>query len=238
MKLSVTDTTVAQVKVDYHSVTVQKVTGSQRPLRVDAARNAELLIRTAWRAFQESGVEVSLEEVAKRAGVGVATLYRRFPSKDDLLLAVLEWRYSEEIAPAFEKALVDDDAWRAMATAMECALSVAASARGVIRAARDPAGLLAGLKSRYLADLTTIVQRAQDAGVVRDDLTTDDIRMMLFMMLSSVRMITAASTAWRRSLGLLLDGLRPSAATPLPPLDGESVFDPGELMVPGDCDDR
>jgi AcrR family transcriptional regulator len=93
MTLSVTVSTVAQVKVDYHSVTVREVTGSQRPLRVDAARNAELLIRTAWRAFQESGVEVPLDEIAKRAGVGVATLYRRFPSKDDLLLAVLEWRY-------------------------------------------------------------------------------------------------------------------------------------------------
>jgi AcrR family transcriptional regulator len=199
------------------------VTGPQRPLRIDAARNAELLVRTAWRAFKESGVEVSLEEIAKRAGVGVATLYRRFPSKDDLLLAVLEWRYAEEIEPALEKALVDDDPWRAMVTTLEAALTVAAAAHSVIRAARDPATLLDGLKSRYFTDLTAIVQRAQAAGVVRDDLSATDIRMVLFMLISSIRLATVPSV-WRRSLALLLDGLRPSAANPLPPLE-EAVFD-------------
>jgi hypothetical protein len=94
------------------------------------------------------------------------------------------------------------------------------------------------LKSRYFADLTTIVQRAQDAGVVRGDLTPYDIRMLLFMMISSIRMVTAPSTAWRRGLGLLLDSLRPSAATPLPPVDGEGVFGPAEHVMAGDCDDH
>jgi AcrR family transcriptional regulator len=203
------------VKVRYQSVTVRKVT-SPRPLRVDAARNAELLTRTAWRAFTESGPEVPLEEIARRAGVGVATLYRRFPSKDDLLVAVLEWRYAEEIAPVVGQALVDDDPWHAMVGAMEAAMTLAAAAHGVLKAAREPAVLLAGVKSRFLTDLTAIVQRAQDARQVRDDLSADDIRMVLFMLVSCVRMATRPSAGWRRGLGLLLDALRPAAATPLP----------------------
>jgi AcrR family transcriptional regulator len=200
---------------------------TSRPLRTDAARNAELLVRSAWRSFVESGPDTPLEEVAKRAGVGVATLYRRFPTKEDLLLAVLEWRYAEDIEPAFENALADSDAWRAMVTALEAALEVAVSARRVIQAARDPGALLDGIKLRYIAGLTGVVQRAQNAGVVRADVTEADIRMMLFMLISSVRMSTGQSIVWRRALGVLLDGLRPASATPLP--DG----DPGPLADTG-----
>jgi AcrR family transcriptional regulator len=206
--------TVAQLKVNYQSVTVRDVTTS-RPLRVDAARNAELLIRTAWRAFTEAGADVPLEEIARRAGVGVATLYRRFPSKDDLLLAVLEWRYAEAVEPVVAQALVDDDPWRAMVRSFEAAMTVAASAHGVIKATREPARLLSELKTRYFADLSSIVQRAQIAGVVRADQTNEDIRIVLFMLISSIRVATGPSTGWRRALGLLLDGLRPEAATPL-----------------------
>lgn len=208
---------------------------TSRPLRTDAARNAELLVRSAWRAFVESGPETPLEEVAKRAGVGVATLYRRFPTKEDLLLAVLEWRYAEDIQPAFEKALADSDAWRAMVTALEAALEVAVSARRVIQAARDPGALLDGIKLRYIAGLTGVVQRAQAAGVVRADITEADIRMMLFMLISSVRMSTGQSIVWRRALGVLLDGLRPTAATPLPAGSPDPDPDPDPLHDPHAC---
>ncbi|MEV4315345.1 helix-turn-helix domain-containing protein [Actinocrispum sp. NPDC049592] len=185
---------------------------TQRPLRTDAARNAELLVHAAWRAFTETGAtDIPMEEIARRAGVGVATLYRRFPSKDDLLLAVLEWRYAEGVEPVIEQALVDDDPWRAMAECLHAALQIAASAHRVIKSAREPEILIQGLKNRYFNDFTRIVQRAQAAGVVRDDLSADDIRLMLFMLISTVRI----DASWHRGLGLLLDGLRPSAATPL-----------------------
>jgi AcrR family transcriptional regulator len=194
---------------------VQEAT--QRPLRVDAARNAELLVRTAWQAFTEAGTGVPLDEIAKRAGVGVATLYRRFPTKDDLLLAVLEWRYVEEVEPVLEKALVDDDPWRAMVTTLEAAMAVIVSAMGVVKAVRDPATLLSGLKTRYVEDLTEIMRKAQKAGGIRADLTVDDLRIVLFMLISCVRMDTLPATGWRRGLGVLLDGLRASSATELPP---------------------
>ncbi|SMD17638.1 TetR/AcrR family transcriptional regulator [Kibdelosporangium aridum] len=189
---------------------------SQRPLRVDAARNAELLVRAAWRAFIESGTEVPLDEIAKRAGVGVATLYRRFPTKDDLLLAVLEWRYAEHIQPAVARALVDPDPWRAVVTALETALAMAAEAHPVIKALRDPGYLLSGLKNRFIADLTTIVDRAQDAGVVRPDLRPSDLPMVVFMLISTLRVSPDPVEGWRRSCALLLAGLRPGSDIPLP----------------------
>jgi len=196
---------------------------SQRPLRVDAARNAELLVRAAWRAFTELGPEVPLDEIARRAGVGVATLYRRFPSKDDLLLAIMEWRYAEYIQPAVARALVDPDPWRAVVTALEAAMTIASEAHSVVRAVRDPGSLLTGLKDRFLADFGTIVRRAQDAGAVRDDLRYSDLPMLVYMLISAMRVSADPAEGWRRCLGLLLPGLRPDSGIPLPD------------SPPGDC---
>ncbi|MBP2326173.1 AcrR family transcriptional regulator [Kibdelosporangium banguiense] len=188
---------------------------SQRPLRVDAARNAELIVRTAWRVFSELGTEVPLDEVAKQAGVGVATLYRRFPSKDDLLFAILQWRYAEQIEPAINSALVDEDPWRALVTAISASLDVASAEHAVIKALRDRKSLLHGLMDRYFADLGAILQRAQQAGLVRADLRGNDLPMVFYMIIGSMRVAEPAS-GWRRCLGVLLDGMRPAAATPLP----------------------
>lgn len=192
------------------------VTGSsQRPLRVDAARNAELIVRTAWRVFNELGTEVPLDEVARRAGVGVATLYRRFPSKDDLLFAILQWRYAEQIEPAINRALVDEDPWHALVIAIRASLDVAAAEHAIIKALSDKKPLLAGLMDNYFVDLGTILRRAQQAGAVRADLRETDLPMVFFMIIGSMRVADPVND-WHRCLGLLLDGMRPDAATPLP----------------------
>ncbi|ALG11272.1 TetR/AcrR family transcriptional regulator [Kibdelosporangium phytohabitans] len=210
---------------------------SQRPLRVDAARNAELIVRAAWRAFTESGGEVPLDEIARRAGVGVATLYRRFPSKSDLLLAIMEWRYADFIQPVVARALVDEDPWRAVVTALEAALTVMGQAHPVIKAVHDPGPLLAGLKARFLNDFATIVTRAQDAGVVRADLRTSDLPMTVYMLISTVRVTTDPVDGWRRPLALLLSGLRPDSGIPLPDVP---VLDaqPWNNATGGDCADH
>lgn len=191
-------------------------TSSQRPLRVDAARNAELIVRAAWRAFSESGPEVPLDEIARRAGVGVATLYRRFPSKSDLLRAIVEWRYDILVQPALARALVDDDPWHAVVSALESALMVMGEAHPVIKAVREPGPLLAGLKSRFLNDFATIIDRAQAAGVVRADLRTSDLPVVVYMLIGVLRVTTDPVDGWRRCLGLLLSGLRPGSDVPLP----------------------
>jgi AcrR family transcriptional regulator len=84
--------------------TMTRSPGSDRPLRADAARNRDRIVEAAVADFAEHGLEVPLEDVAQHAGVGIATLYRRFPSRDDLVAACFERRVAE-YAQAAEDAL-------------------------------------------------------------------------------------------------------------------------------------
>lgn len=187
-----------------------------RPLRADAARNAARIVRAARAAFLESGADVALDEVARRAGVGVATLYRRFPSKDDLIRAIIEWRYAERVEPVTTLALADPDPWHGLVATLEAAVTVAAEEDAIFTAARDPARLVAALMRRYFAELATVVRRGQDAGVIRADLVPDDLPPLVFMLISTLRVTEPGGAGWRRYLALLLDALRPGAAGPLP----------------------
>jgi AcrR family transcriptional regulator len=189
---------------------------SVRPLRADAARNAERIMRAAREAFAESGTGVPLEEIAKRAGVGVATLYRRFPSKDDLLRAVVEWRYAEQVESVIQQALADDDPWHGFVATLAAALTVAAEEHGTIKASRDSAKLIDAIMARFFPDLATLVRRGQDAGLIRSDLTPADLPPLVFMLMSTLWLTESGNAHWRRYLSLLLDGLRPSSASPLP----------------------
>jgi AcrR family transcriptional regulator len=187
-----------------------------RPLRADAARNAERIVRAAREAFAGSGTDVALEEVARRAGVGVATLYRRFPSKDDLIRAVVEWRYAEQVEPVMAAALAQTDPWQGLVATLDAALTVAAEEHATIKAARDPRRLVDAIMGRFFPDLATVVRRGQDAGQIRADLTPDDLPPLVFMLISTLRLTEPGSFEWRRYLALLLDALRPTAAGPLP----------------------
>ncbi len=187
-----------------------------RPLRADAARNAERIVRAAWAAFAESGTDVALEEVARRAGVGVATLYRRFPSKDDLIRAIVEWRYADQIEPVMALALADADPWQGLFATLDAALTVAAEERATIKAARDPGKLVDAIMSRFFPELATIVRHGQDAGVIRTDLTPADLPPLVFMLFSTLRRTESGGDQWRRYLVLVLDALRPASASPLP----------------------
>ncbi|HEX5117984.1 MAG TPA: helix-turn-helix domain-containing protein [Pseudonocardiaceae bacterium] len=187
-----------------------------RPLRADAARNAERIVRAARAAFAESGTDVALDEVARRAGVGVATLYRRFPSKDDLIQAVVEWRYAEQVEPVLAGALADPDPWRGMVATLDAALTVAAEEHATIKAARDPRRLVDAIMARFFTELATIVRRGQDAGQIRADLTPADLPPLVFMLISMLRLTEPGGTEWRRYLVLVLDALRPASASPLP----------------------
>jgi AcrR family transcriptional regulator len=187
-----------------------------RPLRADAARNAERIMHAARDAFAESGADVSLEEVARRAGVGVATLYRRFPSKDDLIRSIVEWRYAEQVEPVMAAALADGDPWHGLVATLDAALTVAAEERGIIKASRDSGLLVSGILDRFFPELATIVRRGQDAGQIRADLTPADLPPLVYMLVSTLRLTEPGYADWRRYLSLLLDALRPSSASPLP----------------------
>ncbi|GAA3987315.1 TetR/AcrR family transcriptional regulator [Allokutzneria multivorans] len=192
----------------------------QRPLRADALRNAERLVIAARQSFTEDGPEVSLEEIARRAGVGVATLYRRFASKDDLVAAVLVWRYDERVAPVLESALVSEDPWQGVVSSLESALNLACEEHCTFLAAKNLGAVGESLHERFFSALNVIVARAQAAGCVRADLTPEDLPPLTYMVMGALRVVRSPEWDWRRYLALVLDGLRPEGATPLPELRG------------------
>ena len=191
-----------------------------RGLRSDAERNRSLIVRAAQAAFAEQGLDVSLEEVAARAGVGIATLYRRFPSRDDLIAASFEARVAE-YAKAAEDALAASDGWSGFSGYVEKICAMQACDRGLndvlTRTFPDATGLERHRKRGY--DLSVrLIERAQAEGSLRADFVPEDLVLLLMANAGVVHATgDAAPNAWKRSLSLLLDGLRSEGATPLPP---------------------
>jgi AcrR family transcriptional regulator len=191
-----------------------------RRLRRDAQRNRDAIVAAAGQAFCDLGLEAPLEEIARRAGVGIATLYRRFPSRVELLDAVLADTLRAHIAVA-EQALAMDDPWEGFAFYLEETCRLQAADRGLNDAMgmRFPRAAAAEAARRRLYDLVgQLIARAQDSGQLRADLTHEDLA---FVAWANARILQAsraagAPDAWRRHLGFLLDGFRADRAHPLP----------------------
>ena len=194
-------------------------TAATKTLRSDARRNRELLVASARELFATAGVDVSVEEITRHAGLGMGTLYRHFPTKEELIDAVLEDAFAELVELA-EQAVAADDAWTGFTGFLEQALERHAANRGL----KD--SLATGERGRRRAQamreqirplLRRSIERAQEQGALRTDFTPEDLPLVFW---TSGRVIeTTASVEpeyWRRYLGLLLDGLRAEAATPLP----------------------
>lgn len=196
-----------------------------RALRVDAARNHERIAIAASEAFEELGPDASLEEVARRAGVGVATLYRRFGNRDTLVAAALEHVIVTEIEPAIS---VDTgDPWRDLVGSLEATVEILASRAVLIQLARGAGAVRTDLIDHYIAAMDRLLRRAIEAGTARPELTARDLGAVVVMALSMVHSTHADPLDWRRALALLIDGLRPSPTrlpdpAPRPPLQCEA----------------
>jgi AcrR family transcriptional regulator len=193
--------------------------GSARALRSDAERNRRLVLEAAAQAFAEEGLDVGMAAIARRAGVGNATVFRRFPSKDALIEAIVDEKLAELIAAA-ERAAEIEDPWDSLVDALEKTAALQARDHGFFQATeefllRHP-DLLRRHRPVYEA-VDRLVVRAQEAGVVRDDVTTLDL---LGLVKGSVVCLPPSrdlrDDGWRRYLSIMLDALRPQAATPLP----------------------
>jgi AcrR family transcriptional regulator len=188
-------------------------------LRADAARNRRLLIEAAARVLAEQGMDAAVDEIAREAGVGVGTLYRRFPTKDDLIAAVFDDRLGT-VEAAVEAAAADEDPWRALESAMaafaEAAVLHHALLHNISYSGAHAAAMQAA-KERVLARFDAILARARAAGVVREDVVARDL-LALSGMLSRLPawQLAQEPDIWRRYLALTLDGLRPEPARPLP----------------------
>ncbi|MDX6489167.1 MAG: hypothetical protein QOK13_1782 [Gaiellaceae bacterium] len=191
----------------------------RRPLRRDAQANRERIVSAARAAFAAEGVRIPVEEIARRAGVGMGTLYRHFPAKEDLIDAVLEDAFAEFIGAA-EQALTAEDAWVGFRGFLERVFELHVENRGLkdMLATRSHGrARVDAMRTRMRPLVRRLVERAQEQGTLRADFAAED---MPLLFCSGDRVIemtgTVAPEVWRRYLGLVLDGLRAEAATPLP----------------------
>jgi AcrR family transcriptional regulator len=198
-------------------------TGCDTPkLRADAERNRRKLLDAAARVFTERGLDVTLDEIAREAGVGTGTAYRRFPNKGALIDALMVERIGALVEIAEDCLENEPDPWLALRGYFERALDLQARDRGLkdILFSGAYASIAVAESRRRLAPVVgQLVQNAIEAGVVRDDLVPSDIALMNFMLNTVVDFGRSVQPElYRRYLGILLDGLRPSrdAPTPLP----------------------
>src|SRR5215470_3357288 len=202
-----------------------------RPLRADAERNRQRILRAAADVFTERGLQASLDDVAERAGVGVGTVYRRFPDKEALVEALFTERL-DTLSGFAEQALAEPDPWVGLVTFLEQAASVIARDRGlrqILMFAKYGRDRVANARSCMQPLVTSIIQRAQESGDVRSDLQPTDVPLIEFMLGSATEYAgQVRPEIWRRYLALVLDALRPSraAATDLP----EPALTPDEMV--------
>jgi AcrR family transcriptional regulator len=190
--------------------------GQRAPLRADAARNAERILRTARAVFADLGPDAPLEEIARRADVRIRTLFNHFPSKADLVRAALDQAIAEDLAPAAERALADDNPVHGLLALVEGAMGLAARELNTLAAARNAGILTAEVSTPFFESLTTLARRAQDAGLLRADLVPDDLMRIMAMLTSTLWTMEPGTNGWRRYLALIFEGLAPAAAKPLP----------------------
>ena len=179
-------------------------------MRIDARRNREAVFVAAKELFAEHGLDAQMPDVAKAANVGVGTVYRHFPTKDDLIAAMAAERF-ERFADKARECLEMDDAWAGVAEFIRFAAQVQADDRGicdVMAERRDLMGQAA--EAAGLPDLSDkLVKRAQKAGELRRDLEWQDIP-MIACGLGSITQQTMgpAIGRWPRLVEIILDGLR------------------------------
>lgn len=197
------------------------MTTHQAPRRKDAARNRQRILDAAKELFAERGLGVTLHDIAARAGVGVGTIYRHFPSKEPLIDAVFE-EHLAEMTALFEEALANPDPWESIVWGHERVLEHQARNRGLkellLGTTSEAPERARQLRARLHPLAQRLIERGQAAGVVRADCETQDFG-LLQTMVGAVMDAAAAvdPDLWRRYYVIMLEGLRPKSA-PLAPL--------------------
>jgi AcrR family transcriptional regulator len=205
------------------------MTDRVRPLRRDAVENRRKLVDAAGAVFAARGLDVPLEEIARRAGVSIGTLYNNFPTREALYDAVLPARM-QAIVELARTAATADDPWEGFTTYVAGACELQAADRSIndILSRRYPDATIAEKAcAEGFAQVGEIIENAQKSGQLRADFTLVDFAYVIW---STARIIDATREAapgsWRRHVCFLLDGLRASAATPIsqPPMTHEQLY--------------
>jgi AcrR family transcriptional regulator len=184
---------------------------ASRTLRKDAARNRERLLDAARELFAERGLNVTLNDIAHHAGVGVGTAYRRFANKQEVINALFD-ESLEEVAALAHESLSEPDAWRGLTTYLERSLDTMLRNRALTQIMNNPAlgdERVAQARDRIAPLLHQLVERAKADGCIRADLDQSDL-VFIQEALSAVmdRSRTIEPDLYRRYLTLFLDGIR------------------------------
>ena len=197
-----------------------------KALRADALRNHQRIVAAAREAIEEFGAAAQVEDIARRAGVAMATVYRRFAGRDDLVRAVFDQFFAAEVEPIVAAATTEHDARHGLVHALEDTIATLVANEALLLAARDAGALTPDVVARYLRPLGPVLRRAQEDGVVRPDLEPADLPVLVSMVVTTVSTasnpfpVPGPRTGWRRYFAVLLDGVRPGAgALPLPDAD-------------------
>jgi AcrR family transcriptional regulator len=186
----------------------------EKPLRADARRNREKVLAAARAVFAEQGVEAQMDDVARRADVGVGTVYRHFPTKDALLNALTDELFAV-VAVYTRNQLTLDDPWEAFTRAMWFGAEKTAGDRAFseIMGARPGAARTCPGKEDLLVTVGELMERCIAAGKMRPDAVVDDVGMLMCGVGSASQMEHPVPDAWRRHMAIMLDGLRAEAAS-------------------------
>jgi AcrR family transcriptional regulator len=190
----------------------------QRALRADARRNRDAVIEVAKQLFAEEGLDAQMPDVAKGANVGVGTVYRHFPTKDDLIAALVAERF-ERLAQKAREALEADDPWAGISDFIRFSAQIQADDRGLCEVMGSrPDVMDTAARAAGLPDLCErLVERAQRSGQLRRDVTWEDVP-MIACGLGRITQATVgpASGRWPRLVEIILDGLRAPGSVKLP----------------------
>lgn len=204
------------------------------PLRADAERNRQRLLTAAKELFASRGLDVTLDDIARHAGVGTGTAYRRFSNKNALIEALMAQRI-EEIGAIARECLDEPDPWRGLAGFFERALGLMASDRGLADVLFSPGRgheRTAHARQAIGPVVTKLVARAVAAGVVRPDLATTDVPLLNFMLKTVVDVSRDVEPElYRRYLAIVLDGLKAREGTEPLPADALAMSDLQHVMA-------
>ncbi|MCE5291685.1 MAG: TetR/AcrR family transcriptional regulator [Nocardiaceae bacterium] len=182
-----------------------------RRLRADAARNQQRILEAAQELFALRGLDISLDDVAAHAGVGVGTVYRRFANKQELIDGVFEDGVNR-MSESAELALKTDNAWDGLVNYFEYVLHNFACSRGfaeVVKGSTEGRERFTSMRDRMRPAVEELIQRAKDEGSLRTDAAPQDFFAMIFMVDSIAQFARQVNPeVWRRYFGLVLDGLR------------------------------
>ena len=188
------------------------MTETSRPLRADARRNRERIMRSARELFARRGREAQMDEIAEHCGLGIGTLYRHFPNKEALLTALVRERFDgmAELARRAEKLPDPREAFETMLrTYLEAAEDDATFQLALMGSTDFDWEAIEEEKLVYAEIVARIIERACQTGAARADFSLEDFRVIVRSVMATMYFSPGGAADWRRHLALVLDGVWP-----------------------------